>query len=71
MPKESTPREQTIYKHNSDTPKKQTTTFIESPKWINNKKCSINPQNNDNKDSQYSVTLSLCHKQTKKNLFRI
>ena len=47
-------------------------TFIETPEWIKNKKCTINPQNKDNKGFQYSVTLSLYHKQiTRGNLFRI
>ena len=47
-------------------------TFVETLKWINNKKCTINPQNNDNKCFQYSVTLSLYHKQIiGRNLFRI
>ena len=47
-------------------------TFVETLKWINNKKCTINPQNNDNKCFQYSVTLSLYHKQIiRRNLFRI
>ena len=37
-----------------------------------NKKCIRNPQNNDNKCFEYSVTLSLYHKQiTGRNLFRV
>ena len=46
-------------------------TFIETPDWIKNKKCSINPQNKDNKCFQYSVTLSLYHKQIRRNIFRV
>ena len=46
--------------------------FIETPDWIKNKKCTINPQNNDNKCFQYSVTLSLYHEQmTRRNRFRV
>ena len=30
--------------------------FAESPEWIKNKKCTIYPQNNDNKCFQYSAT---------------
>ena len=45
--------------------------FIETPEWIKNKKSTINPQSNDNKCFQYSVTLSLYHNQIKRNLFRI
>ena len=39
-------------------------TFIETPEWITNKKCTFNPQNKDNKCFQYSITLSLYHKET-------
>ena len=46
-------------------------TFIETPDRIKNKKCTINPQNSDNKCFQYSVTLSLYHKQVGRNLFRV
>ena len=45
--------------------KKDDTTFIETPDQIKNKKCTINPQNKDNKCFQYSITLSLYHKQIK------
>ena len=38
-------------------------TFTETPDWINNKKCTINPQNKENKCFQYSITLSLYHKE--------
>ena len=46
-------------------------TFIDAPKWTKNKKCTINPQNNDNKCFQYSVTLSLYHQEIGINSFRI
>ena len=36
-------------------------TFIKTPKWIKNKKCAINLQNDNNKCCQYSVTLPLHH----------
>ena len=42
-------------------------TFIESPDWIRNKKCTINPQNKDNKCFQYSATIPLYHKEIKNN----
>ena len=38
-------------------------TFVESPEWLKNKKCTINPQNNDNKCFQYAVTPALYHQQ--------
>ena len=46
-------------------------TFIESPDWIKNKKCTINPLNNDNKCFQYSIIISLSHKEIKNNPERI
>ena len=33
--------------------------YIDSTKWIKNKKSTINPKNNDYKCSQYAVTLAL------------
>ena len=34
-------------------------TYIDSPKWLKNKKSTINPKNNDDKCFQYAVTLAL------------
>ena len=33
--------------------------YIDSPKWIKNKKSTINPKSNDYKCFQYAVTLAL------------
>ena len=33
--------------------------YIDSPKWLKDKKSIINPKNNDNKYLQYAVTLAL------------
>ena len=33
--------------------------YIESPKWLKDKKCTINQKNNDNKCFQYATTLAL------------
>ena len=33
--------------------------YIDSPKWLKDKKSIINPENNDNKCFQYAVTLAL------------
>ena len=48
-----------------------TSTYIESPEWLKLKRCIMNPQNNDNRFFQYSITLSLYHQQISKNFFRI
>ena len=48
------------------TPKNSdTSTFIKTPDQMKNKRCTINPQNKDNKCFQYSVTLSLYHQEIK------
>ena len=39
--------------------------YIDSPKWLNHKKATINPKNNDDKYFQYAITVSLNHKQIK------
>ena len=46
-------------------------TFVESPDWIKNKKCTINPQNKDNKCLKYSLRISLYNKEIKNNPERI
>ena len=33
--------------------------YINSPKWMKNKKATINPKNNDNRCFQYAVTTAL------------
>ena len=33
--------------------------YIDSPKWLNDKKSTINPKNNDYKCFQYAATLAL------------
>ena len=33
--------------------------YIESPKWLKDKKCIVNQKNNDNKCFQYAATLAL------------
>ena len=39
--------------------------YIDSPKWLKNKKATINSKNNDDKCFQYLVTLALTYKQIK------
>ena len=46
-------------------------TFIKTPEWLALKRSVLNPNNNDNKCFQYSVTLSLYHEQIGKNYCRI
>ena len=39
--------------------------YINSPKWLKNKKATKNPKNNDDKCFQYAITVALNHEQTK------
>ena len=39
--------------------------YTNSPKWLENKKATINPKNNDDKCFQYAVAVALNHEQIK------
>ena len=39
--------------------------YIVSPKWLKNKKATINPKNNDDKCFQYALTVALIHERIK------
>ena len=41
--------------------------YIDSPKWLKDKKSTINPKNNDDKCFQYAVTLTLNLDKTKRD----
>ena len=45
--------------------------YIESAKWIKDKKSTINPKNNDYKCFQYAVTVALNHDKIKKDPERV
>ena len=45
--------------------------YIDSPKWLKDKKSTINPKNNDYKCFQYAVTLALNHDKIDRNPQRI
>ena len=45
--------------------------YIDSPKWLKNKKSTINPKNNDYKCFQYAVILALNLDKIKKDPQRI
>ena len=45
--------------------------YIDSPKWLKNKKASTNPKNNYKKYFQYAITVALNHEQIKKDPQRI
>ena len=45
--------------------------YIDSLEWLKNKKATINPKNNDDNCFQYSLTVTLNHKQIKSHPERI
>ena len=45
--------------------------YIDSPQWLKNKKSTMNPKNNDDKCSQYAVTLALNFNRINNHLKRI
>ena len=45
--------------------------YIDSPKWLKNKKATINPKNNDGKCFQYALTVALNYQNIKKNTERL
>ena len=45
--------------------------YIDSPKWLKNKKATINPKNNDDRCFQYAIAVALNHEQIKNHSERI
>ena len=41
--------------------------YIDSPKWLQNKKATINPKNNDDQCFQYAITVALNHEKNRKD----
>ena len=41
--------------------------YIDSPKWLKNKKMAINPKNNDDKCFQYAIAAALKYEQIEKD----
>ena len=50
---------------------KRSGSYIEAPKWIKNKKVTINPQNKDDKCFQYAVTIALNYDRIEKHPERL
>ena len=45
--------------------------YIDSPKWLKNKKATINPKNNDGKCFQYAIIVALNYEQIENHPERI
>ena len=45
--------------------------YVDSPKWLKNKKATINPKNNDDNCFQYALTVALNYQNIKRDPQRI
>ena len=63
--------EQLLYYDFSKTSINRGGSYIDSPKWLKDKKSTINPKNNDDKCFQYAVTLALNLDKIKKDPQRV
>ena len=57
--------------HIHKTSLKRGKSYIKSPKWVINKRATINPKNKDNKCFQYSITVALNHQNIENHPERI
>ena len=48
-----------LYYHFEKVGLKKSGSYIDSPKWLKNKKATINPENNDDNCFQYALTITL------------
>ena len=60
-----------MYYHLQKVGLKRGGSYIDSPKWLKNKKAAINPQNNDDNYFQYALTVALNHQNIANNPQRI
>ena len=60
-----------LYYHLQKVGLKRGGSYIDSPKWLKNKKAAINPQNNDDNYFQYALTVALNHQNIANNPQRI
>ena len=56
-----------LYYHLQKIGLKRGRSYIDSPKWLKNKKATINPENNDDNCFQYALTVALNHQNIGKN----
>ena len=56
-----------LYYHLQKIGLKRGRSYIDSPKWLKNKKATLNPENNDDNCFQYALTVALNHQNIGKN----
>ena len=59
------------YQHLQKMSLKRGGSYVDSPKWLKNKKATINPKINDNNRFQYALTVALNYQNIKKDSQRI
>ena len=57
-----------LYYHLQKIGLKRGRSYIDSPKWLKNKKATLNPENNDDNCFQYALTVALNHQNIGKTL---
>ena len=60
-----------LYYHLQKIGLKRRGSYVDLPKWLKNKKATINSKNNDDNCFQYALTVALNHKQSENHLERI
>ena len=60
-----------LYYHLHQISLKRGGSYIDSPKWLKNKKATINPKNNNDNCFRYALAVALNHKQIKSDPKRI
>ena len=60
-----------LYYHLHKISLKRGKSYVDSPKWLKNKKVTINPKNNDDKRFQCAIIAALNHEKIKNHLERI
>ena len=60
-----------LYYHLQKIGLKRDGSYIDSPKWLKNKRATTNPENNDDNCFQYALTVALNHQNIEKNPQRI
>ena len=60
-----------LYHHLHKISLKRSKSYIDSPKWLKNKKTTINPKNNDDKCFQYAIIAALNREEIKNHPERI
>ena len=59
-----------LYYHLQKIGLKRDGSYIDSPKWLKNKRATTNPENNDDNCFQYALTVALNHQNIEKKMLK-